>query len=62
MPSIRLDAAVERFVRQVAQVGSTQHWIMAYGDLLVELVAWCELCRCRIAAPKFHRRLESRPT
>ncbi len=41
--AIRLDAPLDRFVRQVARAGSTQHWIMAYGDLLVELVAWCEL-------------------
>jgi hypothetical protein len=39
---IRLDATIDQFVRQVAEVGSTQHWIMAYGDALPEVAALCE--------------------
>jgi L-fucose isomerase-like protein len=40
---IRLDVPVDQFVRCVAKVGSTQHWIMAYGDFVVEVQALCEL-------------------
>lgn len=40
---IRLDAPIDRFVRRVAQVGSTQHWIMAYGAALAQVSALCEL-------------------
>ena len=40
---IHLDASIDRFVRQVAEVGSTQHWIMAYGDVVKEVQAFCTL-------------------
>lgn len=40
---IRLDVPLDRFVRQVAEVGSTQHWIMAYGDAVKEVAALCHL-------------------
>ncbi len=40
---IRLDAPIDRFVRRAAQVGSTQHWIMAYGAALAQVSALCEL-------------------
>ncbi len=40
---IRLDAPLDQFLRQVARVGSTQHWIMAYGEVLAEVSALCEL-------------------
>lgn len=40
---LRLEAPIDRFVRQVAGVGSTQHWIMAYGDVVAEVRAFCEL-------------------
>ena len=40
---VRLDAPVDRFVRQVAAVGSTQHWVMAYGDVLREVAVLCEV-------------------
>jgi len=40
---IRLDAPLEEFLPRVAQVGSTQHWIMAYGDVLAEVEAFCRL-------------------
>jgi len=42
---LRLEAPIDRFVRQVAGVGSTQHWIMAYGDVAAEVRAFCELAR-----------------
>jgi L-fucose isomerase-like protein len=41
--AIRLDAPIDRFVRQVAAVGSTQHWIMAYGDAAAEVRAFFKL-------------------
>jgi hypothetical protein len=41
--AIRLDASLDDFVRRVARLGSTQHWIMAYGDLQAEVQALCEL-------------------
>ncbi len=36
---IRLKTPVYGFLNQVAKVGSTQHWIMAYGDFTPELRA-----------------------
>jgi L-fucose isomerase-like protein len=41
--AVRLDFPVDTFVRRVANVGSTQHWIMAYGDVSHEVLALCEL-------------------
>lgn len=40
---VRLDVPVDRFVRQIARVGSTQHWIMAYGEVLAGVRAFFEL-------------------
>jgi L-arabinose isomerase len=40
---VRLEAPLDRFIRQVARVGSTQHWVMAFGDALAEVQALCEL-------------------
>jgi L-arabinose isomerase len=42
---LRLEVPIDRFVRQVAGVGSIQHWIMAYGDVAAEVRAFCELAR-----------------
>lgn len=45
--AIRLDASLDRFLRQAAQVGTTQHWVMAYaanaGEILAQVSALCEL-------------------
>jgi L-fucose isomerase-like protein len=41
--AIRLDPSLDSFVRCVARLGSTQHWIMAYGDLQAEVQALCTL-------------------
>jgi L-arabinose isomerase len=38
-----LDVKIDEFVRQVARVGSTQHWIMVYGDFTDELQAFFDL-------------------
>jgi L-fucose isomerase-like protein len=36
------------FVKQAAEVGTTQHWIMTYGDYRVELGALCKLCHINL--------------
>jgi hypothetical protein len=38
---VRLDAPLDRFVRQVAHV-VTSMWIMAYGDVQAEVKELCE--------------------
>ncbi len=40
---IRPDVPVLDFFRQAADVGTTQHWIMAYGDARAAVRAWCRL-------------------
>jgi hypothetical protein len=40
---IRPDISVLEFFKQAAEVGTTQHWIMAYGNVLAEIQAWCKL-------------------
>jgi hypothetical protein len=40
---IRPDVPVLDFFRQAAEVGTTQHWIMGYGDALPGIRAWCRL-------------------
>ncbi len=40
---IRPDVNVLEFFRQIAQVGTNQHWIMAYGDIRESLKIWCEM-------------------
>lgn len=42
---VRLDAPVDRFVRQAARIGTTQHWIVAYGDVLAQVQAFCRLAK-----------------
>lgn len=40
---IRPDVSVLEFFRQIAQVGTTQHWIMAYGDVREIIKIWCKM-------------------
>ncbi len=40
---VRLDVPVAAFLQQVAAVGSTQHWAMAYGSAKEEVAAVCRL-------------------
>jgi L-fucose isomerase-like protein len=42
---IRLDVPVSEFVRRAAAVGTTQHFAMAYGDVLPELQALCKILK-----------------
>ena len=40
---IRMDATVAHFLNHLAEIGATQHWIMAYGSVLHELEAFCQM-------------------
>jgi L-arabinose isomerase len=40
---IQPDVNVLDFFKQAAEVGTTQHWIMAYGDVLAAVQSWCRL-------------------
>ena len=40
---IRPDVPVLEFFKQAAEAGTTQHWIMAYGDVREAIRAWCRL-------------------
>jgi L-arabinose isomerase len=40
---IRPDVGVLDFFKEAAEVGTTQHWIMAYGNVHAEIKAWCKL-------------------
>jgi L-fucose isomerase-like protein len=40
---VRLDATIAHFLNRAAEVGVTMHWIMAYGSVLHEIEAFCQL-------------------
>jgi L-fucose isomerase-like protein len=40
---VRLDGQIDQFLKLVASVGATQHWILAYGSVLDELEAFCQI-------------------
>jgi hypothetical protein len=42
---VRLDTPIARFLNSLAEVGAAQHWIMAYGSVLHELEAFCQMQR-----------------
>ncbi len=42
---LRLDASISHFLNRVAEVGVTQHWIMAYGSVLHEIEAFCQVAK-----------------
>ena len=42
---VRLAPPLDKFLRSMAKVGSTQHWIMAYGNTAPEARALCRLLR-----------------
>ncbi len=46
---IRLNVPVDKFLSQVARVGSTQHWILAYGDSTPEIRGLCALLKIPLA-------------
>lgn len=39
----RLDAPIDHFLNQLVGAGAGQHWIMAYGSVLHELEAFCQM-------------------
>jgi L-fucose isomerase-like protein len=43
--AIRLEPPIGIFLRQLARVGTTQHWAMAYGDTMAEIRAICFLLK-----------------
>jgi hypothetical protein len=40
---LRLDSPLTHFFNHLATVGATQHWVMAYGSVLNEIEAFCEM-------------------
>jgi L-fucose isomerase-like protein len=40
---LRPDVEALEFIRQAAEVGTTQHWAIAYGDARAAVRAWCRL-------------------
>ena len=40
---VRIDIPIDTFLHRLAQSGSTQHWVMAYGSVLGELEAFCQM-------------------
>jgi L-fucose isomerase-like protein len=47
---LRLDATVEHFLNRAADVGVTQHWVMAYGSVLHEIEAFCRMAKIPVEA------------
>jgi len=40
---IRPNGNVLDFFRQAAEVGTTQHWVMVYGEVMPAIKAWCRM-------------------
>jgi hypothetical protein len=40
---LRLDTPIDQFLSLLAEAGATQHWILAYGSVLPELEAFCQM-------------------
>jgi len=40
---VRLDANIDQFLRRIAALGVSQHWAMAYGSVLPEIEAFCQM-------------------
>ncbi len=40
---LRLDLPIVHFLNRVAEVGVTQHWVLAYGSVLHEIEAFCKI-------------------
>ena len=40
---VRPDGGIQRFLGVIGEVGSTQHWVMTYGDFAPEVSALCKL-------------------
>lgn len=40
---LRLDTMIDHFLNRLSAIGASQHWIMAYGSVIEELEAFCEM-------------------
>ncbi len=40
---LRLDTTIEHFLNRLASVGASQHWILAYGNVIEELESLCQM-------------------
>ena len=40
---VRLDGTIEYFLEEVARLGASRDWVMAYGDVFSQLQAVCEM-------------------
>lgn len=40
---IRMDTTIAHALNRLAEIGATQHWIMAYGSVLHEIEAFCQM-------------------
>ena len=40
---LRLDTPIDHFLNEVATVGATQHWVMAYGSVIQQIEAFCHM-------------------
>ena len=40
---LRLDTPIDHFLNRIAAVGASQHWVMAYGSVLHEIEAFCQM-------------------
>jgi hypothetical protein len=45
---IRLDCHIDRFLGELARIGSNNHWIMAYASVVPELQYLCEMLGVRL--------------
>ena len=50
---VRIDTPVEHFFNRLADVGATQHWIMAYGSVLHEIEAFCQMTKIRLEVLRY---------
>lgn len=40
---LRMDTPIDHFLNKIAAVGASQHWVMAYGSVLHEIEAFCQM-------------------
>lgn len=45
---VRLDCHIDRFLGELARIGSTNHWIMAYASVVPELQYLCDMLGVRL--------------
>lgn len=50
---VRIDTPIEHFFNRLAEVGATQHWIMAYGSVLHEIEAFCQMAKIPLEVMRY---------